>query len=151
MSVSIEVDTRSTGKHLEWWWLSISPETRVRVINASAEIATVLQYTDDYDDEFLRPTDHAFSRASHLIGLAYVDIQQQLPLPRTVADGRGGLRLRWLLNNKEVMLACDAEVKGDDYIYHQQDDTYDIERGINAEKLASWLRWLIRNDNQQCR
>lgn len=133
-------DKEVPAERLERWGDVLSSE---KANNALVDIAAVLQFTDDYDDEFLRPTDQAFSLTCRLVRSAYSEIREFIPSLYAVADGDGGLRVRWTQGDKEIRLACHALSVEKTYIYHQRNSDYNVDYNINADKLVYWLRWLI--------
>ncbi len=122
-------------------WDAILPPRELNPV--LLDIASIWQCEDDGDDQFINPTEQAFSLACLLIRTAYSEIKEKLPIPYVIADGNGGLRLRWIWNNKELRLSCNAISGEQSYIYHQQDQDYGVDYSINADKLIYWLRWLI--------
>ncbi len=107
------------------------------------ELDKVMQ-SDDYDEEYLRPSAQARSLAEELLRNACSDEQLgKLPHSYVIPDGIGGLRLRWKLDDKEVTLNCAASAAGKSYIYHQHQQEHGVDYGVEIEKLTAWLAWLI--------
>jgi hypothetical protein len=104
---------------------------------------SVLCSDDEYDDDFLRPTDYAVRKANLL--LANVNnIRLGIPTGGHVStDGMGGIRIEWSVSEKNVRLVIAESLSGKSYIYHEAGPMYGIDRDISPESVSEWLDWLF--------
>lgn len=98
---------------------------------------------DEYDGDFLRPTDHAVYSAKLLL-TKVKNILSELPVGGYVStDGSGGLRVDWSAGEKNVRLIIAGSPSGKSYIYHEAGSEYGVDRNVSPEVTSRWLNWLI--------
>ena len=105
------------------------------------DLATLLQ-SQDYNDEFIRPTRHALTRTWNILRDASVFTTGPFPVGTIFPDGDGGLRIEWIRPSRELRLAVSAQPDGKAYIYHELGDRYDVDYRVTPNILAFWLNWL---------
>lgn len=130
------------AKHKELpWGQVLCPKAINQVLVAIGSLGT----SEDYDEDFLKPTESNFTEVLRLIRSLYSKASKSdlYPIPHVSADGDGGVRLRWVNGSKEIRLKYNDGSRKKSYIYHQQNDDYDIEYEVNSENLKKWLDWLI--------
>lgn len=133
-------------RHQEFYWGQvICPEEINPVLIAIGSLGT----SEDYDEDFLKPTESIFTEVLRLINSLYSKTGKNdpYPFPHVSADGDGGIRLRWVNGSMEVRLKYNDGLGKKPYIYHQQNDDYDVEYEVNSENLKKWLDWLIAAQN----
>ena len=96
---------------------------------------------DDYDEDFLRPTDNAINETLRLLqGVTFKGWLSTL--------GDGGIRAEWRNGNREIRLlvgtpSAVATPVLHSYIYYDQDNHYGIDNVTTPERLNEWLKWLL--------
>ena len=123
----------------------ISPVSSTREINQFNILLNNILYLlkdEEYDDDFLRPTDYAVAQTFLLIfGVAHVI--SAVPSHCTVStDGSGGIRLEWLNAGKEVRVVVAASEGRRSYIYHEEGDNYALDEKLTPDRTKDWLLWL---------
>ncbi len=98
---------------------------------------------DDYDEDFLAPTEHAYTSARNFMLAAFESLEYALPIPFYVPDGEGGIRVEWVNGTRELGLICAASESRESYLYHEDGDVYDVDEPVTDTILISRLRWLI--------
>ena len=116
--------------------------TGTRLINPVLILIACLNEDEDYDADFLKPTVSNFHQVFDLIKKVYSSPPSPSQ-PYVTADGVGGVRLRWVNKNKEIRLQYNSSLDKGSYIYHQQDDQYDVDYLVNSDNLKKWLNWLV--------
>jgi|GEM_PF-6201875 len=118
-----------------------APELNI-ISTLVAGIAKLLN-EDDYDEEFIKPTNYTISRALELI-FATASTFSSIPTQGKLStDGMGGIRMEWKYRDKEIRAVISATAQGRSYIYYEQNDTYDIDTALSGTHLSYWLSWLI--------
>ena len=123
------------------WGQFLCPQAINQVLIAIGSLGT----SEDYDEDFLKPTESNFTEVLRLIRSLYsnTDKGDLYPIPQVSADGDGGIRIRWVKDAKEIRLKYNDGLGKKSYIYHQQNDDYDVEYEVDSENLKKWLDWLI--------
>ena len=98
---------------------------------------------DDYDEDFLAPTEHAHTRARNFMLAAFESLEHALPTPFYVPDGEGGIRMEWINGTRELGLICPASESREPYLYHEDGDEYGIDEQLTDSVLNERLSWLI--------
>lgn len=101
-----------------------------------------LTESEDYNDDFLSPTESATSRVRELLTRAGASLNAAFPAGTIYADGDGGLRLEWTRPERELRFVVSASPQGRSYIYHEQRDEYAVDYSPTAGELGKWLNWL---------
>ena len=102
----------------------------------------LIMKSEDYDNDFLSPTESAAARMQKFLKEASDLLRIAFPVGTIYADGDGGLRLEWIRPDRELRLVVSALPQGRNYIYHEQGDDYAADYAPTADKLGRWLNWL---------
>ncbi|MCA1623224.1 MAG: hypothetical protein LC768_17180 [Acidobacteria bacterium] len=95
---------------------------------------------EEYDEDFLPPTDFAFSSVKKLLLSINNFLGYEMSIPAfIVPDGEGGVRIEWKVNNKHLRLALSEKRM---YLYFEHNSKYNGIPDFNAEQLVEKLRWL---------
>lgn len=100
-----------------------------------------LEDEDDYDEEFLQPSQSASDTTQNLLLQAYRNLSDFSLLPKFItADGDGGIRVQWRNNERELRLIC--ATTGELKLYWQNGNNYDLEEPslTNLTKKLKWLK-----------
>lgn len=104
---------------------------------AVEELASLLN-DDDYDDDFLKPTEYAVSRTKDLL----TGLESQIgSLPHFYCStcGNGDVRTEWRKGDKEVRLVIsDAQ----SYIYWDHVALYGAVNEVTVDTLVERIKWL---------
>lgn len=133
--------TTATGKQEARQW-------RIRrdgLTELLSDLASLLQ-RQDYDEDFVKPTDEAFSKAWDLLNDAGVYVGENFPLGTIYPFGNGGLRIEWIGTEKELRLSISPAADEQSYIYYEHGEHYAPDYNVSAINLAKWLRWFKDND-----
>lgn len=101
-----------------------------------------LRDDDEYDDDFLRPTNYAIEKAREWLIETNSKLDGLPPGGHVSTIGDGGVRVEWASDNKRIHLVIASDVLGKTYIYHQEGLVYDVDRNVSSMALSKWLRWL---------
>lgn len=107
----------------------------------SEELDKVMR-DDDYDDDYLPPTEIAFKRVHDLLAEAYQRFGDNLIIPYFVPDGDGGLRVEWEYQGREVRLLWPAQDTNPGNIYFEEGEVCGIEEATPNTFLKR-LDWLL--------
>ncbi|MGI8555867.1 MAG: hypothetical protein ACR2LT_05875 [Pyrinomonadaceae bacterium] len=95
---------------------------------------------NDYDEDFLKPSNSATDKTRNILRQAYRGISDFSLLPKFVtADGDGGIRVQWRNETRELRLICSAE--GALKLYWQDGNDYDLEEST-ITNLITRFEWL---------
>lgn len=98
---------------------------------------------DDYDEDFLAPTEYAYKRARNFMLAALETLEYALPIPFYVPDGEGGIRIEWVNGTRELGLICAASKSRESYLYHEDEAVYGVDEPLTDAIFINRLRWLI--------
>lgn len=98
---------------------------------------------DDYDEDFLAPTEHAYTSALNFMIAAFESLKYALPIPFYVPDGEGGIRIEWVKGARELRLICPASESREPYLYYEDGDEYAVDERLTDFVLNERLHWLI--------
>lgn len=122
--------------HLIGYWKMLLD---LRIINAA----------DDYDDDYIRPTDYAnslFLRLTSVLGSVFIH-SSQLPYASISTDGDGGLTASWTSGSREIALEIPSSGDNAPYIYWQDNKDHGIQSNITSDVLHGRLLWLVHENN----
>lgn len=85
-----------------------------------------LSAEEDRDGYIFKPTPHARRNAKTFVSEAYRRMEGNLPRPRVVSDGKGGIIMEWQKDGDVVKLGCVSTDVKRDYIYYRQGNVYDV-------------------------
>ncbi len=97
---------------------------------------------DDYDEDYAAPSESAYTRTKNFLYEAYKVFADNLPIPYFVPDGDGGLRLRWLWQDREIRLLCPAQDTKPCHIYFEEGEIYGAEEAT-LETFLNRMNWLL--------
>jgi hypothetical protein len=97
--------------------------------------------SDEYDEEFIRPTWDAFTKAVRLVSHAARDLGD-LPPGSAAPDGEGGLRLHWEAGDRNVRLVIPGLPRKHSYIYYEDPSEHAVRYDVSGDALRERLRWL---------
>ncbi len=98
---------------------------------------------DDYDEEFLAPTDFAYQTMEKFLRGLSESFDRLLPIPNIVPDGEGGIRAEWEIRGKILSLVCPSKSDWKPYIYFEEGDFYDAEKDVRLGIFIKRFSWLI--------
>jgi hypothetical protein len=121
-----------------------------------SETASVVAEIDallaNKEDEIV-PTMYAFTRARGLVEAAYGEVDRLrvirkqfgvpaiFPKPIATTDDRGGIRVSWRAENKQVRANFGADAQLRSYVYFESPLAHGVEP-LDAEHLAGRFAWL---------
>ncbi len=95
---------------------------------------------DDYNEEFLMPSESATNATRNVLLQAYRSLANFSLLPKFItADGDGGIRIQWQNEARELRLLCSDE--GTLKLYWQDGNEYDLEKP-EVSNIISRFKWL---------
>lgn len=126
-------------------WHSSQPATADPYIARRLELLSGLDALrkDDYDEDFLAPTEYAYTSARNFLLVAFETLENALPIPFYVPDGEGGIRIEWMNGTRELGLICAASESRESYLYHEDGADYGVDELVTESILLNRLRWLI--------
>lgn len=98
---------------------------------------------DEYDEEFLAPTDFSYQTIGKFLKNLSETFDRLLPIPNFIPDGEGGIRAEWNVRGKEIRLVCPAKPDWKPYIYFEEGDFYDIEKDVKIVNFIKRFKWLL--------
>ncbi len=98
---------------------------------------------DEYDGEFLAPTNFAYQSILKFLDSLSKFFSKRLPVPSFVPDGEGGIRAEWEIQGRELRLVCPAKPDWKPYLYHEEGNSYDVEKDLKAGTFIKWFSWLL--------
>jgi hypothetical protein len=113
-----------------------------------SDLAGLFRDSEDYNEDFLRPSESALSTAWRMLTDTRAQLDQPFPPGTVYADGNGGLRIEWIRPSRELRLIVRSGEADPHYIYHEFGDLYGTDYVLSAGNLAYWLRWLDEDDHQ---
>ena len=108
-----------------------------------------LRLDGSYDAEYRRPSDFAFDRVEKLIRGSIPEIIAVSVSPNIYADGDGGIRIEWIVDNRELLLVIHALPNDKHYIYHESGDAHSVDYEVGIDNLRTYFMWLNNNDGSQ--
>ena len=126
--VTIELETENGAAENPW-------------LCVLGQLDAVMQ-DDDYDEDYLAPTESAYGRIKTFLHEAYKAFGEKLQMPYFTPDGDGGLRLRWIVAGREVRLLCPAEADKPCHVYFEEGEDYGAEQAT-ADIFLNRLKWLL--------
>jgi len=126
-------------------WQASPPATDDLLISHRLKLLSRLNELrkDDYDEDFLAPTEHAYTSALNFMLAAFESLEYALPTPFYVPDGEGGIRMEWINGTRELGLICPASESREPYLYHEDGNEYGIDEQLTDSVLNERLYWLI--------
>lgn len=120
----------------------------VREINQQENVANfrerLFELTqDEYDEEFLTPTNFAYQSILKFLDELSNSSTKILPLPNFIPDGEGGIRAEWEIRDRELRLVCPAKPDWKSYLYHEEGDSYNVEKDLKVGTFIKWFSWLL--------
>lgn len=98
---------------------------------------------DEYDEEFLAPTNFSYQSILKFLDSLSKSFNKRLPLPNFIPDGEGGIRAEWENQGRELRLVCPAKPNWKPYLYHEEGDSYDVEKDLKVGTFIKWFSWLF--------
>jgi len=98
---------------------------------------------DEYTEEFLAPTNFAYQSILKFLDSLSKSFNKRLPVPSFIPDGEGGIRAEWEIQGRELRLVCPAKPDWKPYLYHEEGDSYDVEKDLKARTFIKWFSWLL--------
>ena len=97
---------------------------------------------EEYDEEFLAPTEHILEGAIQLIYSINDYLGYEMPIPLfVIPDGEGGIRIEWQNMDKHLRLSLG---EGRIYLYFEDNSQYDAVENFDAKQLVEKLKWLVQ-------
>jgi hypothetical protein len=112
------------------------------VVDTQARLLDLLGDRGEDDYGPLDPTQHAFLSAFRLAR----DAQRHMTLRvagSPSVDSRGGIRVTWRKEGREIRLICPSDRTEEVYIYEQSERRNRVIHGVTAPILAGKLSWLV--------
>lgn len=103
------------------------------------DVLDSLQSDTDYDEDCPKPTPYAFQVARIMLDGCKVD-------GSVYPDGAGGLRVDWIVGDKELRLIIPAYRSIQGYIWHMQGNEHAIDNDVSMSNLNKWLNWLVETE-----
>lgn len=124
----------------------VEPRTGVQPTNAFTTVMARLRELreESASDEYgvSRPTDSAFVCAWSLVHHAFLRVQELFLLGSPSVDLRGGVRLTWSRDDREIRLVCPPSLAERTYLYYESRAEYGLVENVSPGELARWLRWV---------
>ncbi|MGI9056811.1 MAG: hypothetical protein ACR2F2_13535 [Pyrinomonadaceae bacterium] len=97
-------------------------------------------FNDEYDEDFLEPSQDIFKKIVGFLFEANRDFTSGMPLPTfVVADGEGGIKIEWKLNDKHLRLLYSIRRN---YLYMEHNSKPTGIENFSVSQLIESLRWL---------
>lgn len=97
---------------------------------------------EEYDEDFLKPTDYSIRKAVELALTNTSAINATASAPKVSTDGFGGIRIEWRHGNKEVRTIIASNTKQQSYIYYEDPNSYALDPEITPSLVRKRLDWL---------
>jgi hypothetical protein len=113
--------------------------------NALEGLDNLLAAREEFDDEFVHPTEYAVAAARAIISSTYgrfPDLRALKPLFSTIGDG--SVHVRWRSGDCEVRVLIPPGSAIPVRLYHRRGEEDGVESTVTPEKLARRLNSLIR-------
>lgn len=140
-TVSLEELTKKVLEQEQNRFSSIEINQRENWQDFLIELVKLTQ--DEYDNEFLAPTDFAYQTVGKFLKGLSENFNRPLPIPNFIPDGEGGIRAEWNIRGKEIRLVCPSKIEWKPYIYFEEGEFYDVEKDINIRSLVKRFNWLL--------
>jgi hypothetical protein len=97
-------------------------------------------FDEDYDEEFLPPTDEIFRSVKEILLKLNDFLSYEMTIPSfVIPDGEGGIRIEWKIDDKHLRLALSEKKL---YLYFEHNGISNGIQNFSAEQLVEKLRWL---------
>lgn len=97
-------------------------------------------FNDEYDEDFLEPSQNICNKMVGFLFEANCDFTSGMPLPTfVVADGEGGIKIEWKLNDKHLRLLYSIRRN---YLYTEYNSEAKGIENFDVKQLIESLRWL---------
>jgi hypothetical protein len=94
----------------------------------------------EYDEDYLEPSQYVIKKAAEFLFEANSNLAYEMPMPTfVVADGEGGVRIEWKMNNKHLRLVYSIQRN---YLYLEHNSVPEGIENFNIKQLIESLRWL---------
>jgi len=111
-----------------------------------SDMGGLLQQDSNYNDDFMKPTEYAFTTTWNLLDQASSIVEGLFPLGTVYPDGDGGLRVEWIRPQRELRLIIPSCEEERHYIYHESGAEYAADYNVSAKSLGNWLNWLNQDE-----
>lgn len=97
-------------------------------------------FNDEYDEDFLEPSQSILRKLIGFLFEANRDFTSEMPSPTfVVADGEGGIKIEWKLNDKHLRLLYSTRRN---YLYTEYNSEAKGIENFDVKQLIESLRWL---------
>ncbi len=104
-----------------------------------------LPYLEE-DEDYTRPTQHAFSSASRLIIHTRDLLSGALPDAFLMTTEKGGIEFYWKKPDFSVKLTIASSPTGTDYVYVREQGQSAVYEDVSTSALVAWLREYTRRN-----
>jgi len=131
-----ELAQRRAAEQIQRFQSNSSSEINWRIILSKLQNL----FNVEYDEDFLEPSQYAIKKVAEFLFEANSNLAYEMPMPTfVVADGEGGVRIEWKMNNKHLRLVYSIQRN---YLYLEHNSVPEGIENFNIKQLIESLRWL---------
>lgn len=98
---------------------------------------------DDYDEEFLAPTEFAANQMKALISDIYRIFGNSIDFAKFLPNGKGGIEAIFRKGSRVLHLVSPNAENKKPYLFHKEEFIHNIVKITNPQILIFWTKWLL--------